>query len=124
MKTLFLYILFFSGCLRMQVDRYWYSPVASLPIRMFPRIETHFDVHQIYGTERIRNIRIGFEKNEKMEKGYVFLENGKEFSLSKKSVYIPNSVFIMYLYNEDGTFSEKRFINVPEDIEKITIIAK
>lgn len=106
------------------MDRYWYSPAGSLPVRMFPRIETHFDVHQIYGTERIRNIRIGFEKNEKMEKKFILLEREKEISLSLKSVYIPNSVLIMYLYNEDGTFSEKRFINVPEDIEKITIIAK
>lgn len=98
--------------------------IASLPVRMFPRIERHSHIQKIYDTENMKKTRIAYEKNERMEKEYVLLEDGKEILIPLKSVYIPNLVFILYLYNDDGTLSEKRFIYIPENIKEISIVKK
>ncbi len=98
--------------------------IVSLPVRMFPRIERHSDIRKIYDTENMKKTRIAYEKNERMEKEYVLLEDGKETLIPLKSAYIPNLVFILYLYHNDENFPEKRFIEIPENIKKISIIKK
>lgn len=96
----------------------------SLPFRMLPKEETHTGLKQIIRTEKIQKLKISFENKADGDRTYIVLEKGKEMTVPIEKIFIPNTVFSLNFYDDNGLFTQSRWIEIPEFVKLIRITLK
>ncbi|HMZ59623.1 MAG TPA: hypothetical protein PL048_12650, partial [Leptospiraceae bacterium] len=98
--------------------------LLSLPLRILPQEEIHSGLKQKLRTEQIEKLRISYENNAGGDRTFIVLEKGKEITVPIERIFIPNTVFSLNFYDENGLFTQSRWIEIPEFVKAIRITLK
>ncbi|HMV80748.1 MAG TPA: hypothetical protein PKA14_22670, partial [Leptospiraceae bacterium] len=80
--------------------------LLTLPIRILPKEEIHPGLKQKIRTEDIRKLKISFQNSENGDRTYIVLEKEKEVMIPIEKIFIPNTVFSLNFYDENGLFTQ------------------